>query len=56
MDTMFEVNSHSFVVGGIQHLSKGVLHNETEKDKQIFYEGYGGNLIDQTEYNYFKNG
>lgn len=50
MDTMFEVNSHSFVVGGIQHLSKGVLHNETEN------EGYGGNLIDQTEYNYFKNG
>jgi len=29
---------------------------ETEQDKQIFYEGYGVKLIDQNEYNYFKNG
>lgn len=29
---------------------------ETERDRQIFYEGYGRKLINQNEYNYFKNG
>ena len=29
---------------------------ETEIDKQIFYEGYGVKLLDENEYNYFKNG
>ncbi len=29
---------------------------ETEQDERIFYEGYGVKLIDQNEYNYFKNG
>ncbi len=27
-----------------------------ERDKQIFFEGYGGTIIDKDDYNYFANG